>query len=357
MTSPANGHAYELYLRANQLSHDARHLHTARELYLQSVDEDPGYAPAWAQLGRVYRVIGKYGGDGLAQSMVLGESAFTRALELNPDLPAAHGLYAYLEADLGRAQDAMMRLLRQPAIANDAELLAGLVHACRYCGLLDESVAAHERARRMDPTVRTSVAQTHWARRDFARAVEADLDSPSYVSILSVEGMGRTGEAIVLVTEALRRPTVPQMARVFLSAWRAAFEGDSEAALASVEHCLRVNFLDPEGIYRLGWLLARLGEDAFALQLLRKAVTGGFACPFHLSADPWFEGIRPAREFSEDPRARGREADSGAGRVRRAPRGRTAAGSGRFRALVIQPNDARCRSADILPLFGWTHIS
>ena len=125
-----------------------------------------------------------------------------------------------------------MRLLRQPAIANDAELLAGLVHACRYCGLLDESVAAHERARRMDPTVRTSVAQTHWARRDFARAVEADLDSPSYVSILSVEGMGRTGEAIVLVTEALRRPTVPQMARVFLSAWRAAFEGDRETALA-----------------------------------------------------------------------------------------------------------------------------
>ena len=52
---PASGHAYELYLRANQLSHDARHLHTARDLYLQSVAEDPGYAPAWAQLGRVYR--------------------------------------------------------------------------------------------------------------------------------------------------------------------------------------------------------------------------------------------------------------------------------------------------------------
>jgi hypothetical protein len=130
--------------------------------------------------------------------------------------------------------------------------------------------------------VRTSVAQTHWTRRDFARAVEADLDSPSYVSILSVEGMGRTSEAIVLVNEALRRPTVPEMARVFLSAWR-----------------LRTNFFDPEGIYRLGWMLARLREDAFALELLRRAVTSGFACPFHMSADPWFEGLREGREFNQ----------------------------------------------------------
>jgi eukaryotic-like serine/threonine-protein kinase len=296
---PASGHAYELYLRANQLSYDARHIQSARSLYLQSVAEDPGYAPAWARLGRVHRVIGKYGGEDLAQAMALAENAFSRALELNPDLSEAHGLYAYLEADLGRAQDAMVRLLQQPAIANDAELLAGVVHTCRYCGLLDESVAAHERARRLDPTVRTSVAQTYWARCDYPAALEADLDSPSYVSILAVEGMGRTSEAIVLATEALRRSTVPQMGKVFLSSWRAAFQGDRKAALAGVEHCLGLNFFDPEGIYRLGWLLARLLEDAFALELLRRAVAGGFACPFHMSADPWFEALRESREFNE----------------------------------------------------------
>ena len=46
-------------------------------------------------------------------------------------------------------------------------------------------------------------------------------------------------------------------------------------------------------------MLARLREDAFALELLRRAVTGGFACPFHLSADPWFEALRENREFNE----------------------------------------------------------
>jgi DNA-binding winged helix-turn-helix (wHTH) protein/tetratricopeptide (TPR) repeat protein len=296
---PASGHAYELYLRANQLSYDARHLFAARDLYLQSVEEDPGYAPAWARLGRVYRVIGKYGGEGLAQSMALGENAFKRALELNPALPVAHGLYAYLEADLGRAYDAMVRLLGLAGTANDSELLSGLVHTCRYCGLLDESVAAHQRARRLDPTVRTSVAQTYWARREYQEAVDADIDSPSYVSILAVERMGRTSEAIVLATEALRRPTVPPMARVFLSAWRATFEGDRQSALAGIEQCLELNFSDPEGIYRLGWMLARLREDAFSLRMLRRSVEGGFACPSHMSAEPWFAPLRETQGFND----------------------------------------------------------
>jgi tetratricopeptide (TPR) repeat protein len=285
---PASGHAYELYLRANQLSYDARHYEAARDLYLQSVAEDPGYAPAWARLGRVYRVLGKYAARDLPQSMALGEGALKRALELNPDLPIANGFYAYLEADLGRAQDAMVRLLRQPGTASDPELLAGLVHACRYCGLLEESVAAHDRARSLDPTVRTSVAQTHWARREYQQALDADLDNPSYVSVLAVEALGRVKEAIVLTNEALRRPTVPPMARIFLSAFRAAFEGDREGALAGVECCMRVDFPDPEAFYRLGWMLARLREVELALPMLRRAVDRGFACPSHMSADPLF---------------------------------------------------------------------
>ena len=43
---------------------------------------------------------------------------------------------------------------------NDPELFAGLVHACRYCGLFEESLAAHDEARRLDPNVPTGVEQT-----------------------------------------------------------------------------------------------------------------------------------------------------------------------------------------------------
>ena len=54
-----------------------------------------------------------------------------------------------------------MRLLGEAGRhGNDPELFAGLVHACRYCGLFDQSIAAHAEARRLDPNVPTSFEQT-----------------------------------------------------------------------------------------------------------------------------------------------------------------------------------------------------
>src|SRR5688572_5219306 len=65
---PASPTAYEFYLRANDLRQQAtlaslEGAQLARDLYLRSVEEDPQYAPAWANLGRCYLVIGKSGGD------------------------------------------------------------------------------------------------------------------------------------------------------------------------------------------------------------------------------------------------------------------------------------------------------
>ena len=52
--------AYELYLRANGLARTYEGLAVARDLYQQCLELDPRFAPAWAQLGRCHRVIGKY---------------------------------------------------------------------------------------------------------------------------------------------------------------------------------------------------------------------------------------------------------------------------------------------------------
>ena len=118
---------------------------------MKSVEEDPHYAPAWANLGRCYRVLGKSGGDGADENMRRAESCLQRALALNPQLASATRAYAQLESDLGRSKDALVRLLvGARAHDRDPELWAGLVHACRYCGLLSASAAAHERARRLD---------------------------------------------------------------------------------------------------------------------------------------------------------------------------------------------------------------
>src|SRR5205085_4962689 len=97
--TPAAG-AYELYLRANEMGRSYPKLPQARDLYLRCLEIDPGFAPAWARLGRCHLVIGKYI-QGSDDSTTLAEQALRRALELNPRLTVAHKYYANLEADSG----------------------------------------------------------------------------------------------------------------------------------------------------------------------------------------------------------------------------------------------------------------
>ena len=146
----------QLYLRANELARSYDHLPEARDLYQRCLELDPSFAPAWARLGRCHRVIGKFIDD-------LGRQR--RRAPRRPSAARSSSTRAWpwrtsstrsLEADTGQPRDALVRLLGEAARhGNDPELFAGLVHACRYCGLFEQSIAAHEEARRLDPNVAT----------------------------------------------------------------------------------------------------------------------------------------------------------------------------------------------------------
>jgi len=103
---PASPRAYEFYLRANELSAHAQTWDLARQMYERGLEDDNRYAPAWARLGRIYRVLAKYKAEDSDQNLVRAEAAFRRALDINPDLSLAQNLSVYLEADLGRGRDA-----------------------------------------------------------------------------------------------------------------------------------------------------------------------------------------------------------------------------------------------------------
>ena len=129
----------------------------ARNLYLQmpragsraSRRRGPGS-------GRCYRVIGKYI-DGSPDSESRPRRRFRRALALNPRLSIAHKFYANLEADIGHADRAIVRLLGEATrTATIRSSSPGSCTPCRYCGLFDQSLAAHVEARRLDPNVPTS---------------------------------------------------------------------------------------------------------------------------------------------------------------------------------------------------------
>lgn len=296
---PSSARAYELYLRANQLSYDPKQWTAARDLYRRCVEEDPAYAPAWARLGRIYRVLGLYGAGPIDELQRLAREAFVRAFEIHPDLPLAHNLYTHLEVELGGATEAMLRLLdRARLVSGDAELFAGLVHACRYSGLLDAAIAAHAQAWRLDPQIRTGIAHAYWCLGDYEKAIGSDLDRPALVTALSLTGMGRDKEAVAQF-KAIERLDLPFTLAHFIRAMRATVEGKREESIDAAEQMLSGPLpSDPCPRYYVARALARIGDTDRALASLKAAVDGGFFCYPILARDPWLDSLRGFPEFA-----------------------------------------------------------
>ncbi len=301
--APHNARAYELYLRGNELARTYDGLARARDLYEESLDLDPRFAPAWAHLGRCHRVIGKYVTPS-PESEARSEDALRRALDLNPHLSVAHKFYANLEADIGQPDRALGRLLSEAnRHGNDPELFAGLVHACRYCGLFDESIAAHAEARRLDPNVPTSVEQTLLMTGDVERLMT--LEPPALVAgadegirVIALGLAGRRDEARRALLR-MRRAHIPafQSWTEFLMAWLERRTADMLTWMSSLDG-LKVRD-DPEAIFQEGRFLCDVGEHRQGLDhlqagsgegLLRVADTSTQPRVRRRARRPWFSG-------------------------------------------------------------------
>jgi TolB-like protein/tetratricopeptide (TPR) repeat protein/predicted Ser/Thr protein kinase len=297
--TPASAHAYEFYLRANEVARDIVQLPVARDLYQRCVAEDPGFAPAWARLGRVERMIGKYLDiPAFASHMARAEDALRRAQELGPDLPLVQKLYAQLESEIGRAQEAMVRLLRLARdTRNDAELFAGLVHVCRYAGLYEASLAAHREAQRLDPHLPTGVVHTLWQQADFGGVLEQSGNEGEASHAFALLAQGRQAEAIaawdrLATTLTPRTPPVQDWldgVREFLTL--------SEVSRRAVFKNLDGAF-DPEEIFFVGTQAARLGMPE-AIEMLGRAVDAGYAGRDALTGHPWMDGVRDQPGFAD----------------------------------------------------------
>jgi tetratricopeptide (TPR) repeat protein len=319
-----DGEAYGNFVRAKELiterSFDS--ILRARDLCQLCVATDPGFAAAWAWLGRCCRFIEKFTGQD-PLNLQLAQAALRRALILDPDLACAHQFYTQLQADLGQSADAVVRLtgrlVRHP---HEAESFAGLVQVLRCCGLLEESVMAHGRAAALDPTMATSVAHTHFLRGEYEAAIETYGGRKGYyLDAAAWAALGDENRATSLLRARLEDPQLsPQMSGL-MNSLLALAEGRSRDAVRIVEGTEVAH--EPEIRFYLARHLSHAGEASAAIGLVRRARVEGFSASQPLTEDPWFAGVRAHSEFTsvlEDAKraeseVRGRFADAGGAKV------------------------------------------
>jgi hypothetical protein len=191
----------------------------------------------------------------------------------------------------------MVRLVgRAQQRPTDPEIFAGLVQACRFCGLLEASLAADEQARRFDRSIITSVSNTYFLLGDYQRALDSVHGTGVPVqNVFSLMMLGRDAEALEMLrkTEAIEVATV----RRWCESLRLLVEGRRVEGLAATEAILPDGYRDPESFYCVARQLIFFGSEGSGMPLLERAVEEGFFCVAALARDPWLDSVRSDSAF------------------------------------------------------------
>jgi len=175
----------------------------------------------------------------------------------------------------------------------DPETLAGLVTVLRCCGLLEESLAAHERAIALDPALETSVAFTYFHRGDYARVFETYYTA-YYLDAAAWASVGEKDRAASLLrTRLAQRP--PGFMSNLMTSLLAVLDGQWERARQLMENVERVR--EPEGIFLFARHFAMLEDEEITVHMIRAARLAGFWCSYSLERDPVFATVREQAGF------------------------------------------------------------
>jgi eukaryotic-like serine/threonine-protein kinase len=305
--APINPKAYECYLRGVDL-YSLNDFLAAITMLEKSTSIEPGYAPAWAYLGRAFATNAslQFGGH---EQYGRAQAAFEKAIALDPALVAPRVYMANLLTDTGRVEQSVP-LLREAIqnSPNNAEAHWELGYAYRFGGMLPQAVTESELARRLDPQVKinSSAMNAYLYLGEYDKFLQSlpVNDSPY---ILFYRGFaeyyaGRMHEAATDFNRAFEQdPSLMQAA--IGKALSYAVGNDNSAGLALLRHTEekieKLGVSDAEGIYKVAQAYAVLGDRASSRRMLRRSVEGGFFCYPYFESDPLLNNLRREPEFAE----------------------------------------------------------
>lgn len=300
--------AYEYYLRGIELYAQER-LQEAIPLLEKSVALDKQYARAWDYLGSAYAVQASthFGGQALIEK---AQQAFAEAIRLNPQEPRPRLFQADLLIETNRVEQAVP-ILREVLAREPQHALAAweLGYACRYGGLLPESIQWGERALASDPSFKltNAVFISYLYTGQYQKFLDslATVNDTAYVVFyrgLAHYYLQQREQAQAAFERAYELDAQLLQARIgkALSAGLAGEAARGVTLLTQVEQeVVGRGVTDAEGIYKIAQGYALLGNKLAALRVLRRSVEGGFFCYPYLKEDPLLASLRAEPEYQQ----------------------------------------------------------
>jgi len=305
---------YAIFVEAKGLAagRSLQSMARARDLFALCVAQDPAFAAAWAWLGRCARFLDKFATES-SVNLELADAALRRALAIDPHLACAHHFYTQLQIDLGHSAAAAGRLVgRILARGDEPESYAGLVHALRSCGLLSESLEAHQRAIALDPTIATSVTHTHFLLCDYAATLDSYSGTRYYLDAAAWAALGDIARASELLRERLATRDLSALMAGLMNSMVAALTGHRDHALAAMRGLTVAR--EPEVLFYLARHFAMLDARPECVAMLRRARAEGLTSSYTMAHDDAFKRVRRHAAFCEEL-AEARRAEAAASRV------------------------------------------
>jgi TolB-like protein/tetratricopeptide (TPR) repeat protein len=282
-TQPKSEEAYDLYLRSIAVQHDVAPNKDAIAMLEHSVGIDPSYAPAWEALGMRYYWDSTYG-DGGKPMLKRSDSAYERALALDPNLIVAAGQLITNRAErgeIGNAYAEASALVKRRPDSAYAHFALGYV--LRYVGLLEESAHECDTALALDRG-NYQFRSCAWAfvqlgrptrAMDFVR-LDAGSEWAARQTAFILMGQGKLAEARQTIQ---RTSDAPLMGRdLFQACLDPQQTSQLERAAQRIETAALAG-TDPEPRYWVGTMLSFCGQKDAALRLLRTPLSTTIAPP------------------------------------------------------------------------------
>jgi len=307
LDTPANPLAYEYFLRGVDL-YSRNDFATAINMLEKTVNLDPNYALAWAHLGRTYNAQASFALEG-SDAYDKAFKAYEKALQLNPQEVEPRIYMANTYTDTGRVNQAVP-LLKETLEAhpNLAEAHWELGYAYRFGGMLEESIAECEAARRLDPKVKiySSAINAYLYKGEYAKFLQSLPTTDTIAYIVFYRGFGNYylknwSTAAADFDHAYQlAPSLYSQVGAALSKSIAGHKDQGLALVRDLEGKIQQrNVRDAEGVYKVAQAYAILGDKASALRMLRRSIDGGFVCYQYFASDPLLESLHNEPEFTQ----------------------------------------------------------